>query len=279
MEHVGFHELAAGAALEDLDPEERRRLDDHRADCAECRSLGDQLEGVVGDLALLAPDMAPPRELHGAVLRAVRAADVPMSLDATTKASLALAEPVQISQAHGARPSDVRRETRSRPRWKTVVPLTLAAVIGIVAIGLGARVARLTQENTAAVAAVEDAQAQLAARDGAMAVLVSPGHQTVPLQPEALAPDSTAVAIFEPGTTNSYIMAANLPATPAGHVYQLWYADPAGVHPLGTYHHASGAFVAPIGVALAPGDATMITLEPDGGAVGAPGPQVVFGTL
>ena len=29
-------------------------------------------------------------------------------------------------------------------------------------------------------------------------------------------------------------MAANLPPTPAGHVYQLWYADTAGVHPLGT---------------------------------------------
>ena len=39
------------------------------------------------------------------------------------------------------------------------------------------------------------------------------------------------------------------------------------------------AFVAPFGVDLANSEAAMITLEPDGGAVGEPGPQVVFGTL
>ena len=124
------------------------------------------------------------------------------------------------------------------------------------------------------------AQAQLEARDGAMAVLVSPDHETATLQPDALAPDAVAVAVFQPGTTESYVMVANLPATPAGHVYQLWYADTAGVHALGTFHHAGlAAFVAPFGVDLANSEAAMITLEPDGGAVGEPGPQVVFGTL
>jgi hypothetical protein len=150
----------------------------------------------------------------------------------------------------------------------------------VIAIGLGARVSQLTQENAAAVAAASDAQGQIAAREGAMAVLVAPDHETATLTPDALAPNAAAVAVFEPGTTESYVMVANLPPTPDGHVYQLWFADTAGVHPLGTFHHnGSGAFVAPFGVDLAVSDAAMITLELDGGAVGAPGPQVVFGEL
>jgi hypothetical protein len=75
-------------------------------------------------------------------------------------------------------------------------------------------------------------------------------------------------------------MANDLPATPAGRVYQLWYADAAGVHPLGTFHHdGSGPFVAPFGVDLAGSVAAMVTLEPEGGAQGDPGPEVIFGEL
>jgi hypothetical protein len=37
--------------------------------------------------------------------------------------------------------------------------------------------------------------------------------------------------------------------------------------------------VVPVGVDLAGSSAAMVTLEPTGGAVGEPGPQVVFGEL
>lgn len=276
IDHLEYRELAAGAALDDLDPAERDRLERHLATCPSCVAVSRQLDDVVWDLALLAPDVAPPASLHSAVVDAVRAADEPTSIDARRVPG----EPAPAAGptiASTTAPTPIRRPRR---RLDSLVPLALAAVLGVVAIGLGTRVAQLTQENAAAVAAAADAQAQLEARDGAMAVLVSPDHETAMLQPDALAPDAVAVAVFQPGTTESYVMVANLPATPAGHVYQLWYADTAGVHPLGTFHHAGlAAFVAPFGVDLASGEAAMITLEPDGGAVGEPGPQVVFGTL
>ena len=276
MDHDAFRELAAGAVLEDLDPGELERLDGHLAACPECAAVAEQLHDVVWDLALLTPEMAPPPTLQGAVLDAVRAST--------------LEEPVRIHAERISPPDSVATDTAAaaatdgrprRPRWQTFAPLALAAVLGVVAVGLGVRVTQLTQQNVAAVAAAEDAQAQVAAREGAMAVLVSPDHQTASLAPEALAPNATAVAVFEPGTTQSYVMVADLPATPAGHVYQLWYADTNGVHALGTYHHdGTTAFVAPFGVDLSASDAAMITLEPDGGAAGGePGPQVVFGTL
>ncbi len=61
--------------------------------------------------------------------------------------------------ASGARTddrADARADAHPDARadgWTRSAPLALAAVLGVVAIGLGARVAQLTQENAAAVAA------------------------------------------------------------------------------------------------------------------------------
>jgi hypothetical protein len=86
--------------------------------------------------------------------------------------------------------------------------------------------------------------------------------------------------VYVPGTDEAWLVAHGLPATPADHGYQLWFADAAGVHGLGTYSFSGeGTFVAPFAVDLASSKAAMVTLEPVGGAVGDPGPQVVFGEL
>ena len=113
-----------------------------------------------------------------------------------------------------------------------------------------------------------------------MAAAMNPEHVTVALESEPLAAGASAVVVFVPGTDSSYVVAQNLPATPSGHGYQLWYADEAGVHPLQTVpYDGNGAFVAPLDVDLASSTAVMITLEESGGAQGEPGEQVVFGEL
>ena len=113
-----------------------------------------------------------------------------------------------------------------------------------------------------------------------MTVAMNPTHVTVALHGEAIAPAAEAAVMFVPGNDTSYVVARNLPATPSGHGYQLWYADAAGVHPLQTVSFdGNGTFVAPVGVDLADSSAVMITLEESGGAQGEPGPQVVFGEL
>lgn len=79
-------------------------------------------------------------------------------------------------------------------------------------------------------------------------------------------PSQTAVLVYRPGSTDAYLMAMDLPATPDGQVYQLWVADGAGVHALGTFpFDGQGAFVAPFGVDLGTSAAAMLTLEPEGG--------------
>jgi len=113
-----------------------------------------------------------------------------------------------------------------------------------------------------------------------MTVAMDPSHVTVALHAEPIAPDAQAAVMFVPGSTSSWIVADQLPATPDGHGYQLWYADASGVHGLQTVaFDGQGAFMAPIEADLAKAAAVMITLEPTGGATGEPGPQVVFGEL
>lgn len=263
MDHGVLAQLAAGAALDDLEAAERDELDRHLPSCSSCQDLSLDLRDVVGDLALAAPMIWPPSSLRRSILAELRAADRPASMER----AMPLPSPARSG------------------RLATWGSLGLAAALGVVAIGLGAQTVGLNEQllasNAAAsVAAADaaDAQAKIAVREGAAALLGDPRHLAANLHAEAVAPGATAFVVYAPGSTNAYVMAMNLPPTPAGQVYQLWVADGAGVHPLGTFQFdGEGAFVAPFDIDLGASAAAMVTLEPTGGSQGEPGPQVVFG--
>lgn len=245
--------LAAGSVLDDLDPDERRAYDGHRRTCAACRSLERDLDRVLADLALAAPERRPPRELFDDV-----------------RAAIGLAEPSAPPTQH----------LRRSPGAPFLAALGLAAALGVVAVGLGLRTTSLADELAAADARLAGLQAEVAAEQQVIAAALAPDHVTATLHAEPVAPAASAHVVYRPGTKEAYLVAHGLPPTPAGSVYQLWYADEAGVHALGTYaHDGEGPFVAPFGIDLAESAAAMVTLEPVGGASGEPGPQVVFGEL
>lgn len=240
MAHAAFRELAAGAALDDLDHDERTTFGRHLATCSECAALERDLEDVAADLALLAPDLRPPATLRDDVLRAV----------VTPQRSLAPAPAVRPDQ---------------RPLW------------GFVAVGLAAALGAVSIGATWRANALED---ELAYERAALAVAANPAHLQATLHAEPVVPEGDAIVIWLPGTDEAWLLADRLPATPADRVYQLWVADGAGVHGLGTFaHDGDGPFIAPFGVALDGAAAAMVTLEPIGGAVGEPGPEIVFGEL
>ena len=282
--------LAAGAVLDDLAPDEHAVYEAHRATCAACRQLELELDHVLGDLSLVVPERMPPPDLLGGIRRALAAeadaaatgptASAPMA--ATGPRPVLVAEPVPVPGPAPARPAAAGTVVplRRSLRGPVIASLALAAGLGVVALGLGARSWSLQQDLDAASAQVASLETALARSGDAMTVAMDPSHVTVALHGDALAPAAEAAVVFVPGADRSYLVARNLPATPSGHGYQLWYADAAGVHPLQTVSFdGSGTFVAPIGVDLADSSAVMITLEEDGGATGDPGPQVVFGEL
>jgi hypothetical protein len=270
--------LTAGAVLDDLAPDELASYEAHRATCAECRQLERELDRVMADLSLVVPERMPPPDLLGEIRRALATEQAMRAATAITLMQPGPAVPVTPART-GVPPADVIALRRSR-RTPTMASLALAAAIGVIAVGLGARMVALQQNLDATTAQVASLESALAERGDAMTVALNPSHVTVALHGDALAPQAEAAVMYLPGQDAAYLVARNLPATPAGHGYQLWYADAAGVHPLQTVaYDGSGPFVAPIGVDLADSAAVMITLEESGGATGEPGPQVVFGEL
>jgi hypothetical protein len=276
--------LPAGAVLDDLAPDELAAYESHRMACGECRRVELELDHVLADLALVVPERMPPPDLLGGIRRAL-AADVAAGAgDATASHGAAVPVPVvrgAESAALGASNVVPMRRAARRP---VIASLALAAGLGVVALGLGARSLGLQRDLDTASAQVASLEQTLANRDDAMddamTVAMNPQHVTVALHAEPLAPAADAAVVYVPGAAESWIVARNLPATPAGHGYQLWYADAAGVHALQTVSFdGSGVFAVPLDVDLADSAAVMITLERDGGATGEPGPQVVFGEL
>jgi len=263
--------LAAGAAIDDLDPDERQAYDAHRTGCAECRRVDAELALVLADLALAVPERVPPPDLLAGIRRAIDAG-------ASPRAPL-----LRSVDAGGGRPSAspvVQLAAARSSRRPLVAALGLAAAFAILAVGLGARSIDLNSQLDRSAAELSALRSEVSSQGAVMAVAIDPRHVTAALHAEPLAPDATAVVVFVPGTTAAYLVAHDLPATPAGRAYQLWYADAAGVHPLGTATwNGDGTFVASFDVDLARSAAVMVTLEPVGGSTGDPGPQVVFGEL
>lgn len=268
IDHGRIRLLAAGAALDDLDAAERADYDRHLAGCGACQALVADLGDVVADLALVAPTIVPPHSLRGDVLAALQG-----------PAALKAGQPTTLRALPSHAPAAGTVVTR-RTRLALWGSLGLAAALGTVAVGLGAQTVRLSGQVEAANAAAAQALTRVAAREAAMALIADPSHRTATLRAEPVAPMATAVVVYRPGSTDAYLLAMDLPATPAGQVYQLWVADAAGVHALGTFpFDGQGAFVAPFGVDLGTSAAAMLTLEPEGGAQGEPGAQVVFGEI
>lgn len=305
MDHRAYRELAAGAALDDLDPRERASLDAHLSTCPPCRTDARALVDTAGLLALAVPRREPPASLRGAVLAAIAASeDRPFGVPAVSLAYAAGAPPLARPGAPAlARPGapagratidrgagdaapaqvvdlDALRRERTRYRRLSFAGLAVAAALAIAVGGLGAAAAGLSTQLDETARQRDAAVAQLATNDAAMSVVLAPDHATATLTPEPMAARAVVYVVYRPGTSEAWMMAADLPASPAGTVYQLWAADAAGVHALTTFTcDGQSACLAPFGVDLAPATATMITLEPAGGAQGEPGPQVAFGEL
>ena len=269
IDHDPFIHLVAGRELGGLDDAEDIELDRHLVGCARCAAEARAFDDTMAGLALVAPARHPPQSLELSIMTAIRAVTVTPVPDPM---------PFRPTAVMGGEGSSWRRWVlRSWPR-----PLAagLAAALLIVSLGAWRGVVNLQSELDQQRASVAAAQSQLALQGAAMAVALDPRHVAAALAPEIIAPAAVAQVVYRPGTDEAYLIADHVPATPAGKVYQLWYADGAGVHPLATVaFDGTGVLTVPFSVDLGGKAAAMVTLESVGGAQGTPGPQVVFGDL
>lgn len=116
MSHETYEELAAGYALDALEPQDEQPFLTHLAHCPACQQLVGEFREAAGGLALLAEQATPPPELAAAILAAAVGPGTPVprvpevaSLDAARVAS-------------GAR----------QPRWRRPQVLLAAAAAAVV---------------------------------------------------------------------------------------------------------------------------------------------------
>ena len=262
-----FIHLVAGRELGGLDAAEAIELDRHLAGCATCAAETRAIGATMADLAFVVPTRRPPESLQGSIMTAIRA----MTPDPAPM-------PSRPAAAMGGQGSSWRRWIL--PSWPRPLAAGVAAALVIVSVGAWRGVVSLQSELDQQRASVAAAHGQLELQGAVMAVALDPRHVAAALAPEAIAPAAVAEVVYRPGTDQAYLIADHLPASRAGKVYQLWYADSAGVHPLATVaFDGNGALIVPFGVDLGGKAAAMVTLESVGGAQGTPGPQVVFGDL
>jgi anti-sigma-K factor RskA len=238
---------AAGYALGSLDADERRVFEAHLAGCAECAAEVASLRPAVGALATAVPQVTPRPEMRDRVLGHV----------ILSGASL---------------PGSPGEPKGFAPQWR-IAWLALAAAV-VLAAGIAMYAVRLHQQ-------VADLQGRLDEARSATSVLAAPDLARIDLQGQVAAPDARARALWS-RSRGLVFSASNLPALPAGKVYQVWVVtaqDPvsAGLlvpDPSGggtTYYMTSPDIGAPVAVA--------VTLEPAGGVPAPTGDKYLVGTL
>lgn len=253
-EHGEVPDLLGAYALDALEEDEIRRVEDHLAECPRCRDEADQLLAVattLGASSALESD-EPPAHVWDRIAAGTHPAD--------SGASRLAPDSMPLARASAVIPIDGRRGRRAgRHRtWSAAAVATAAAAV-IVALAIG-----LVHVQ----GQVHRLQSALAVRGPAAAVraaLTTPGSQVVTL--DTPTGSDLARVVVEPSGVG-YVVASTMSALPAAETYQLWMAIDGraiSIGLLGPHPRAGGAFN--LGSAVRNARELMVTVEPATGVV------------
>ncbi len=266
MDHEAVRDQAALYALGALPADERAMFAAHLATCEECLREVRAFGAVVNALPLSLPQIDPPPTLRARVLEGVGGG--------------------------GDRPALVV-PARARP-WAAPTAWLSAAALLVLALGLGTYAASLRHrvgslelqlrearlrldrgDQQLASATLEAARAQVR-----LAVLTAPDMRQVVLAGQPPAPRAAGRG-FLSASNGLLFAAAQLPALPAGRIYQLWFLTEgapisAGLITPDRNGRVTAAFDVPAGAESPKGLA--VSIEPDGGVPSPTGALYLAGT-
>ena len=298
MDHQAIKDLLPLAALDRLEPDEKRALEEHlRAGCDECEAELRELREVAASLAL---SLEPESSEGGA--QGVIEDRIWQRLDARLH-SAAAAEPLRFAAREDDR---ARRPARGRVgAWRAAAAVIAAGVVGIAIYAgqmtdrlrranaenqqrlaaMGSRVEGLRAEVVRARNEVGTLQRVLGDRLRLENVLSAPDLRLIRLAPLAPAPGAGAIVAVSRANKAAVFQAAGLPAAPAGKTYELWWITKEhGPVAAGLFQAEDGhPVIAPVSLPPAGEHVLLsaVTLEPAGGVSkptgamylkGAPGP-------
>ncbi|MFD3544249.1 anti-sigma factor domain-containing protein [Streptomyces sp. NPDC058655] len=276
MSTESVHEATGAYVADALTARERAAFEAHLATCRPC---AEEVRELAATAALLGRAVAvrPPPEMRDAVMHRIR--ELGAEPAAAGGPGAAAGEPYEHSVrtpdpdtggapggdpsgTHGGAPGGdtgtaaVRqaRPGRSRLRWALAACLVAVAGLGGVAVWQAEQAGTARQEARAA-------QARAAAT---AEVLTAPdARPTTGRLPDG----GTATVVVSREQDKAVFVADGMAAPPAGRVYQLWFADPAGaMHPAGLMDPARPGAPELMAGSVRGATAVGVTLEPSGGS-------------
>lgn len=215
-EHEEIMELLGAYALDAVDPDERRLVDDHLGRCPWCRNEVAEHRSAA---AMLAQSGAPaPAGLWDRIADALEEAPPPLRLAVTDRPAMAPVAGSPPSAAPARRPGDGLGGRRRR-LWPVLMVTGAAAAVAVI-VGLFVQV--LDQRGKLSDLASQAQQADVQ-RDAAVA-LGAAGTRTAQLETDDGAVQAVAVMSAD---GHGYLLGADLPPVD-GKVYQLWGATAPG---------------------------------------------------
>lgn len=293
MDHQAIKDLLPLAALDRLEPDEARTLQEHlRAGCDECEAELRELREAAASLAL---------SLEQESLEEGSEDRIWDRLEARLHEAVAQPDRPTAREADSA-----RRPTRGRVgAWRAATAVMAAGIVGMAIYAgqirdrlrranenhqqeiaaMDSRIASMRAELTRARVEVGTLQRVLGDRIRLEKVLSAPDLRLTRLAPLAPAPGAGAIVAVSATNKAAVFQAAGLPATPPGKTYELWWITKEhGPVAAGLFQAEDGRpVVAPVSLPP-PGEHVLlsaVTLEPAGGVSkptgamylkGAPGP-------
>jgi anti-sigma-K factor RskA len=264
IDHDALRDLAAGYAFGTLDASEREAFESHLPSCPECQQDVRDAALVAQGLARAPQDHALPPGLRDRVLRA------------------ATADPDR--EARAVIPAPARR--LFVPAWVSLA----ASIVALVAAGLAwhahreaesARVdaARQQEATAAAERTLTEMRTTVDESQHALAIAMAGDVTRVALAGQPAAPQAAGAVLWS-ASRGLLFSASNLPALPAGRIYQLWYVTSAApVSAALAAPDAAGGIQAVSGPVDVRPTAFALTIEPAGGVPAPTGAFYLLGAL
>ncbi|WP_109210152.1 MULTISPECIES: anti-sigma factor [Microbacterium] len=268
MEEKEFAELAAGAALNALSPDDRVAFDRARrehpewehwvtTDAATAVALSDTVSNALPPLTLrstLLSRIATTPQLP-AMDAAVAAAAAPMdrwSPPAETPATDRAAGDTDAADRGTAEPppNTTVIQAASRRNWTRGILALAASMVLLVALGLGAALINDYLNRPPAVVALQQIEA-------------APDAQSATVE---VADGGTATAHWSESVGEAVLVSQGLPAITDDQSFEMWFVRDGAAVSAGTFDAEDGAATALLDGEVESGDTIAVTVEPEGGS-------------
>jgi anti-sigma-K factor RskA len=248
MNEQEFAELAAGAALNALSPDDRRRFDEALLAHPEWEAIAEADAETAAVLAEPAAPQSPPTALRAALLAQI--AETPQIHEDDSESRGADASSAEQPDDRTTVADDPRQVPAPKRRWSRIVFALAACLAVLVGVGVGAVALNQQLNRPASVVALEQIQS---AEDAEQATVELPDG-------------GSATAHWSASAGAAVLVTDGIPAPADGKTYELWFVRGEDAIPAGVFDVDDGRATAALEGDMHSGDVIAVTVEQAGGS-------------